>query len=410
MSWTLGLGTLSVREAWEKHVEGAHVMPIFQTSTYIFKDAEEAHAVFQGHRHGYVYTRLGHPNADEAAQRIALLEAYDLWQQKPEVNPDTLAYGRLYPSGMAAITAAFLAAVKPGQTVVAQHRAYGTTYRLLSTVLPRWGIQVHWVRDLSPEGWARALEEIKRPAVVYAETPSNPTLDIVDLEVVTRLAHEAGARVLVDNTFATPYSQRPLTWGVDIVVHSTTKYLVGHGVVVGGAVVTRDQAWFEERLVPLSRVMGYSVAPFDAWLTQLGLKTFALRMERHYTNAQTLAEFLQNHPKVARVLYPGLPDHPGHAVARKQMVNGFGGMVSFEVKGGEAAALAFMGHLKLASVGVSLGNVDSLVQHPASMTHRKVPSQEQRAMGITPGLIRFSVGIEDVEDLIRDVDRALARI
>lgn len=405
-----GLSTLAVHEAWDEHVERSHVMPIFQTSTYVFEDAQEALAVFEGQQDGYIYTRLGHPNADEAAQRIARLEAYDVWQQTPEAPPKTRVYGRLYPSGMAAITAAFLALVKPGQSVVVQHRAYGTTYRLLSTVFPRWDIQVHWVRDLSPEGWARALEEAEHPAVVYVETPSNPTLDIVDLETVTRLAHEAGARVVVDNTFATPYTQRPLTWGVDIVIHSTTKYLVGHGVVVGGAVVTQDQAWFEERLVPLSRLMGYSVAPFDAWLTQLGLKTFALRMERHCANAQALAEFLQNHPKVSRVLYPGLPHHPGHTVARKQMVNGFGGMVSFEVKGGEAAALAFLGHLKLASVGVSLGNVDSLAQHPASMTHRKVPPQEQQAMGITPGLIRFSVGIEDVEDLIQDVEQALARI
>jgi len=214
----------------------------------------------------------------------------------------------------------------------------------------------------------------------------------------------------VDNTFATPYTQRPLTWGVDIVVHSTTKYLVGHGVVVGGAVVTRDRAWFEERLVPLSRTMGFSVAPFDAWLTQLGLKTFALRMARHNANAQALAEFLQSHPKVHRVRYPGLPEHPGHAIARKQMVNGFGGVVSFEVKGGAEAALAFIARVRLASLGVSLGNVDSLIQHPATMTHRKVPQEEQQAMGITPGLIRLSVGIEDVEDLIRDIDQALQAV
>ncbi len=410
MSSVPGLSTLSVHEIWGQHIEGSHVMPIFQTSTYVFEDPEEAFAVFKGQREGYIYTRLGHPNADEAAQRIALLEAYDFWRENPDADPKTLAYGRLYPSGMAAITAAFLAAVKPGQTVVAQHRAYGTTYRLLTSILPRWDIRVHWVRDLSPEGWARALEEAEKPAVVYAETPSNPTLDIVDLEMVARLAHEAGARVLVDNTFATPYTQRPLTWGVDIVVHSTTKYLVGHGVVVGGAVVTRDQAWFEERLVPLSRTMGFSVAPFDAWLTQLGLKTFALRMARHNANAQALAEFLQSHPKVHRVRYPGLPEHPGHAIARKQMVNGFGGVVSFEVKGGAEAALAFIARVRLASLGVSLGNVDSLIQHPATMTHRKVPQEEQQAMGITPGLIRFSVGIEDVEDLIRDIDQALQAV
>ncbi len=405
-----GLGTLAVHGLEEAHVWGAHVMPVFQTSTFVFENVDEAQSVFEGERPGYIYSRLANPNVEEAAQRIALLEAYDLWKAQPHADPRAFAAGRLYPSGMGAIAAAFLALLEPGQVVVAQHRSYGATYRFLANLLPKWGFQVHWVYETHTEAWARALEEAGEVALVYAETPSNPTLDVVDLEAVTQLAHEHGAKMMVDNTFATPYNQRPLTWGVDVVVHSTTKYLVGHGVVVGGAVVARDRAWVEEKLVPLSRTMGFSTSPFDAWLTQLGMKTLHLRVPRHNANAQALAEFLQEHPKVARVLYPGLPQHPGHAVARKQMVGGFGGIVSFELKGGYEAALRFLENTRWSSLGVSLGNVDTLVQHPASMTHRKVPREEQLRMGITPGLIRLSTGIEDTEDLLKDVARALEKV
>ncbi len=410
MSDVPGFGTLAIHGLEPEHVMGSHVMPVFQTSTYLFEDSQEAEAVFAGDKKAYIYARLGHPNADEAAQRIALLEAYDLWRAQPEADPTSLAAGRLFPSGMGAIATAILATVKPGQTVVAQNRVYGTTFRLLNEVLPQWGIRVQWVYETATDAWAQALDEADNPALVYIETPSNPTLDVVDLEEVTRLAHAHGAKAMADNTFATPYTQRPLTWGVDFVVHSTTKYLVGHGVVVGGAVVARDRAWVEEQLEPMARTLGFSVSPFDAWLTQLGMKTLHLRMARHNANGQALAEFLHGHPKVARVLYPGLPDHPGYEVARKQMVNGFGGMVSFELKGGYEAALRFQESMKWGALAVSLGNVDTLVQHPASMTHRKVPQAEQLRMGITPGLIRLSTGIEDTADLLADVARALEKV
>ncbi len=245
--------------------------------------------------------------------------------------------------------------------------------------------------------------------MAYVETPANPTMTVVDMAMVAEIAHKRDCWVLADNTFATPYCQRPLTQGADVVAHSTTKYISGHGVIVGGAVVSPHVDFIEKDLKAVIKVFGGSPSPFDAWLTNIGLKTFEIRMERHCRNAMAVGEFLAGHPKVACVFYPGLPDNPGHEIARRQM-EAFGGMVSFELKGGLEAGEAMMNHVRMTTLAVSLGNVDSLIEHPASMTHRNVTRHELEQMGISEGLVRLSVGIENVEDIVRDLESALVSV
>ncbi|NPA07265.1 MAG: aminotransferase class I/II-fold pyridoxal phosphate-dependent enzyme [Chloroflexi bacterium] len=389
------------------HPLGAHLPPIFPTTTYTFPDVETARATFAGERPGYVYARRGHPNADLMARKIALLEAFDFLQDgMPE---DNAAHGLVFASGMAAITAAILARAQKADVILAPRVIYGTTYAFFTHVLPQWGLRVVWVDQGDLDAWERAFREHVRVTWAYIETPANPTLDITDIAGVVEIAHRYGAWVIADNTFATPYCQRPLALGVDVVVHSTTKYLSGHGQALGGAVISRDRDYITGPLLRMLLVLGGVMAPFEAWMTTMGMKTFALRMARHCENARTVAEYLAQHPKIARVYYPGLPDFPGHEIAKRQM-HCFGGMVSFELKGGYDAGVRLMNSLRLPALGVSLGKTDSIIEHPASMTHAKIPPEERRAMGISDGLVRFSVGLEAAEDILADLDQALARI
>ncbi len=401
-----GLSTL-VNHVGEGHNPlHAHVTPIFQTSTFSFPDVATGASIFKGEVPGYVYTRMKNPNQVQLAAKYAALEGLDLLRAEPQRPAEEIVGGFVFASGMSAISAAILARVKTGQWIIAQEALYGATFSFLHDVAPRFGIQVAWVSDVSPAGWEAAFAAHPDAVLAYAETPANPTMAIVDLVALVELAHRHQAWVMVDNTFASPYGQRPLSLGADAVVHSTTKYLSGHGTIVGGAVISRHVKWVNTELYAMLKMIGGATSPFDAWLANLGLKTFELRMQRHCENAMQVARYLEAHPKVEHVYFPGLESHPDHELAKRQMFC-FGGMIAFELKGGMAAGEALMNNVRLMTLAVSLGNVDTLIQHPASMTHASVPREERLRVGITDGLVRLSVGIENVDDIIADLDQAL---
>ncbi len=401
-----GLNTFLTHYTETENPQNSHLPPIYQNSVFTFNDTESGAAIAGGEAPGYYYTRLNNPNHQQLAQKLAVLEAWDLIKQRPEADPETLVGGLVFASGMAAVTAAILACVSAGETVLAQAALYDGTYLFLNNLAPRYGIQVVWVADNTPEGWAKAFEAHPKAKLAYIETPVNPTLRLTDIQAVTELAHAHGARVAVDNTFGTPFCQRPMVFGADIVVHSTTKYLSGHGQVLGGAVLTTDLDLLHGQLYQIYKLIGGTPSPIDTWMTNIGLKTFMLRMDRICQNALRVAKVLEKHPAVNRVYYPGLTSHPDHALALRQMIN-FGGMIAFDLKGGLEAGKQMMNNLKVATLAVSLGNVDTLIQHPASMTHRNTPREKCLAAGITDGLVRLSVGIEDSADLCRDLLSAI---
>jgi len=401
-----GLGTLVNHLDLDSTPPYPHLPPIYQTSIFSFPDAATGRGIISGQQPGYYYTRLANPNLEKLARAIAVLEGLDLLRAQPASDIDEVVAGRVFASGMAAISAVILARARAGDTLIAQENLYSNTYNLLLEIAPRLGLNVVWVNDSSEEGWLAAFHEHPEAVLVYAETPANPTMWVVDLAMLAELAHQHRAWLVVDNTFATPYCQRPLSLGADVVVHSTTKYLSGHGTVIGGAVASRHPDFVHGELQKVLKLVGGVSGPFDAWLTDLGLRTFELRMQRHCENALQVARYLERHPKVAAVHYPGLESHPGHGIARRQM-HAFGGMMSFELKGGYPAGEALLERVRLATLAVSLGNVDTLIQHPASMTHHDVPREERLKIGLSDGLIRFSVGIENVEDVIEDLEQAL---
>jgi methionine-gamma-lyase len=395
-----GFGTHAIHAHELRDPWGAHTTPIYQTSVFEFDDVETGQAVFTGRRPGYVYTRWANPTVRVLEKRIAELEAWGT----PDLEPDATAFA----SGMAAIAAAILACTEGAGTLVAQTGLYGGTTELLRELAPRWGLRVVWADGARTESFDACLRAHADVRAVYLETPANPTLQITDIAAVAERAHARGARVIVDNTFATPYFQRPLALGADLVVHSTSKYLSGHGQVIGGCVVGRDRAFVRERVAPLRKWLGAAPSPFDAWLVLTGLKTLHLRMPRHASNADALARFLAADARVARVHYPGLATHPHHEVARRQM-SGFGGMVAFELRGGLETAVRFMNALRLCAIAPTLGSPATLVQHPASMSHLGVPADVRRAAGIADGLVRASVGLEEERDILADVAQALDR-
>jgi methionine-gamma-lyase len=387
----------------------SHVSPIYQTSTFYFPDVATGAALLKGEQEGYIYTRLSNPNLDQVAAKIAALEGLDLLRAEraqSERPAEQVVACQVLASGMAAISTAILARVKGGQTIIAQGLLYSATYNFLNEFATQYGIRMVWLDDPRPECWQAAFEKAPQAVLAYAETPVNPSMAIVDLAAVAEIAHQHQAWLMVDNTFATPYCQRPLTLGADIVVHSTTKYLSGHGLIIGGAVVSQHVDFIHKDLHATLILLGGCASPFDAWLTNNGLKTFELRMERHCQNAMQVARFLENHPKVAQVYYPGLDSHADAALAGRQMT-AFGGMMSFELKGGFSAGVALMEHVQVCVLAVSLGNLDTLICHPASMTHVTVSAETRQAMGISDGQVRLSVGIENIEDLLEDFDQSL---
>jgi len=403
----LGISTLVNHAGEGDHPLHSHAMPIFETSTFEFENAAAGAALFKGEGEGFIYTRLGNPNLKLLADKIALLEGLDLLRATHGQDPEEVVGGMVFSSGMAAVVTTILSKVKQGQSIVAHESIYGTTYTFLKQFAPEYGINVVWTKGAAAQDFEEACSRAANLALVLAETPANPVLTLVDLEAVANISHSHGAWLAVDNTFATPYCQRPLTLGADIVIHSTTKYLSGHGLIIGGVVVSRHPGYIQNELNKHAIHLGGVPSPFDAWLTNVGLKTFELRMRAHCENAQRVAEFLESHPGVQRVYYPGLESHPDHAIARKQMLAS-GGMIAFELKGGYDAGISLLNRVRIASLAVSLGNTDTLVSHPASMSHVNVPAEIRRLAGVSDGLVRLSVGVENVEDILSDLDQAIS--
>ena len=361
---------------------GAVTVPIYQTSTYV-QDAIGKHK-------GYEYARTQNPTREALEENIRVLEGG--------------VGARAFASGMAAITA-LSTFVKQGDHVVCSNLTYGGTYRYFTKIQARYGVEFTFV-DTAKEN---AVREAMRPntKLLFLETPTNPMMTLCDIPLLSQIAHERGALVVVDNTFASPYLQKPLELGADFSVHSTTKFLNGHSDSVGGVVVAKS-AEHVEWLAFVQNASGAILSPFDSWLVLRGVKTLAIRMERHEQNARKIAFFLASHPKVRKTLYPGLPGHPQHELARRQM-KGFGGVISFDL-GSFDAAQAMLSRVRLCSLGESLGGVETLISHPATMTHGSIPERERETLGIRMGLVRISVGIEDVEDLVADLSNALEAI
>ncbi|MFH0900534.1 MAG: PLP-dependent aspartate aminotransferase family protein [Pseudomonadota bacterium] len=384
----------------------SHAGAIYQSSTFVFQSAAEGAEIFSGQRPGYVYTRLGNPTVLALEAKMNALEGKEVKIADPNVRVSSLAFS----SGMAAVSSTLLSVCSAGDTLILGDVVYGATEHLAREVLAKLGIRVVEVDTTNLGAVERVLADNPSAKAILFETPTNPLLGISDIAAVARLCHarNPSMRVIIDNTFATPYLQRPLTMGADIVIHSTTKYLCGHGTIIGGVMVTTSND-VKDRAYTIIKDLGGSPSPFDAWLVNMGVKTLPLRMDCHCENAMAIARFLEGHPKVKRVYYPGLESHPQHLLAKRQMSK-FGGIVSFELTGGLEAGRRLMDTIEVFTLAVSLGCVDSLIQHPASMTHACVPREKREKTGLTDGLVRVSVGIESREDLVEALDRALARL
>jgi len=383
--------TRMVRGALERGPHYETCEALYLTSGYVYPDADAARRAFDGTDTRYVYSRFRNPTNSQFENRLGLLEG--------------ARFVRATASGMAAVTAALMSQVSVGDRVVASRNLFVSCHYILAELLPRFGVTVEFVPGPDLDAWRQALS---RPAVcVFLETPSNPGLEVIDVAAVSELAHAAGARVVVDNAFATPVLQRPLELGADVVIHSATKYLDGQGRSLGGAVLTNDDAFDADVLQPFLRHTGPALSPFNAWLMVKGIETLDLRVRAHCANALALARAVEHHAALAAVRYPGLPTHPGHALAMAQMDGHGGGMLALELAGGENAAFRFLNGLRLIDISNNLGDAKSLACHPATTTHQRLNEEERAAQGITPGLVRVSVGLEDEADLIADVLGAL---
>ena len=367
---------------------------IFMTSGYVYHNAEEAEQAFKGDKSRYIYSRYANPTLSMFEQRLALLEGS--------------TYCMATASGMSAVFAALASQLKAGDRVVASRALFGSCLYIIADQLPKFGIQTELVDGTDLAAWEAALST---PAnVVFMETPSNPTLDIIDIAKVSALAHAAGSKVVVDNVFATPCLQRPLELGADIVIYSATKHIDGQGRSLGGAILTDDQTFVEDHLTPWMRHTGPALSPFNAWLLLKGLETLSIRVKQHCENALKVATFLDSHPKVERTLYPGLKNHPQHELALSQMSGEGSTLVAFQVAGEKSGAFAMLNGLSLIDISNNLGDTKSLITHPSTTTHQRLSDEERAALGITNGMVRLSVGLEDADDLIEDLDRALAGI
>ncbi|MBA3828493.1 MAG: aminotransferase class I/II-fold pyridoxal phosphate-dependent enzyme [Taibaiella sp.] len=402
----LGFETICIHGGHTPENNRAHLTPIYASSTYTFDSAEQAIAVFKGQEEGYIYGRFGNPTINEAEERIAMLEAYGL---KDKEGNQLKLKAILHSSGMAAVSTMLLSNLQAGDKIITHHSLYGGTQEMIDKILPGLGIESIIVDFHKHDEVVKKIKGDKQIKLMYLETPANPTLQCIDLEVLSGIGKEHGLIVCADNTFATPYLQQPFKYQVDFVMHSTTKFLNGHGTAVGGIVIGRDLEHMNTRVTKMHRLLGGNSNAFEAYLLTNGLRTFSIRMERHCSNAQKVAEYLNNHKGVAHVNFPGLESHPDHAIALKQMRNA-GAVLSFELKGGFEAGVQFINKLKVCTSAVSLGTCDTLVSHPASTTHVGVPREKRLTFGITDGLIRMSVGIETIEDIINDLNQAIKLI
>jgi|FLOH01.1.fsa_nt_gi methionine-gamma-lyase len=406
-----GFNTLSIH-AGECHPgsEYAHVNPIFQSSTYSFPNIENGGKVFKGEEFGYIYSRVGNPNMTVLENKIAALEGSGITEKRhAEGDKDFQVVGLSFSSGMAAISSTLMGLLEPGDTFIAQTSLYGGTIDLFNNTFTKYKLTAIWVNDGDVASFEKAVQDNPKAKLIYIETPGNPMLTIVDIEAIAKLAHDHNMVLIVDNTFATPYLQRPLELGADYVIHSMTKYIGGHGTSVGGMVVSPHSEIMYTEIIENRHHIGGNPGPMDSWLINMGVKTLPLRMDKHCDNTEVLVDYLLNHPKVGLVLFPGLKNHPNYEIAKKQMSR-YGGMISFELKGGLKAGAILMDSVKLMTLAVSLGAIDTLIQHPASLTHSNIPKEHREKAGITDGLVRLSVGLENIEDLIADFDQALAKV
>ncbi|HOI87118.1 MAG TPA: aminotransferase class I/II-fold pyridoxal phosphate-dependent enzyme [Lentimicrobium sp.] len=388
----LGLNSRLIHAGEFENPLGSATVPIYQTSTFIFENADHGARCFSGEEDGYIYTRIGNPTIHALETLVADLEGG--------------VSGIATSSGMAAVNTLYMALLSKGDHMVSSAAVYGPSRVVMEQHWSRFGVESTYVNTAN-------IDEIKaafRPntKLLYVETPANPTMDITDLKACAELAHQHGALLVVDNTFCSPYLQRPLELGADAVFHSMTKFINGHADIVAGMIVARDKA-LGSKLRSMMVTLGCNMDPHQAYMVIRGVKTLGIRIERSQENAMNIARFLESHPRVAWVKYPGLESHPQHELAKQQMY-GFGSMISFELKGGFEAGKVLMNNVGLAILAVSLGGVETLIQHPASMTHSKVSAEAKIKAGITDGLVRYSVGIEDAEDLIADLEQGLAKI
>ena len=388
----LGMDTKVIHAGAHADAYGSATVPIYQTSTFAFDNAQQGADRFAGTAGGFIYTRLGNPTINALERQIAELEG---------------GYaGLAMSSGMGAVSTVYMALLDQGAHMVGSATVYGPSRLLAEKHLSRFGVESTWVDTTDLDNLRKAIRPNTK--LVYTETVANPTMDVTDIRAMADIAHEHNALLVVDNTFCSPYLHRPIEFGADVVLHSVTKFLNGHADVVGGVVVAKTEALFRQ-LRPMMTTLGCNMDPHQAYLVIRGIKTLGLRIERAQANALKIAQWLESQPQVEWVRYVGLPSHPQHELAKRQM-SGFGAMIAFEVKGGLEAGRAVMDNLRIATLAVSLGGVESLVEHPASMTHAGVPREHRVEAGITDGLVRYSVGIEDVNDLIADLAQAFARI
>lgn len=390
---TAGFATRAIHHAYNpQDNEGALTPPLHLTSTFAFETAEAGGEMFAGDRAGHIYSRISNPTCDLLEKRIATLEGAEA--------------GLALASGMGAITAALWTLLSPGDEVIVDKTLYGCTFAFMQHGLTKFGVTITHCDLTDPDNLVEAISDKTR--VVYFETPANPNMRLVDIEAVSTIAHEQGATVIVDNTYATPYLTRPIEKGADLVLHSATKYLGGHGDVVAGLMVGSAELIQEVRLVGMKDMTGAVMSPFNAMLILRGLKTLALRMDRHCSNADVVADWLEAQPEVQKVYYPGLQSYEQHGLAKRQMDQP-GAMIAFELAGGLEAGRSMMNRLEMIQRAVSLGDAETLIQHPASMTHSTYTPEERAEHGISDGLIRLSVGLEEVADILADLDQALPR-
>ncbi|WP_235295993.1 trans-sulfuration enzyme family protein [Portibacter marinus] len=394
---SLSFESICVKEPQDTKRNKPHILPIYATSSFEFENINEGIDIFTNKKEGFVYSRYANPTVESVAQKLAALESYGMASE---------AYAMMTSSGMSAISTLISGCLQSGDKILTQGNLYGGTTELIKKIFSRFGIEAIFVDFKDYDRVEAALKSDKSIKMMFLESPANPTLACVDLEILAQLGKKYGAYTAIDNTFCTPYLQQPLKFGIDFVVHSTTKYLNGHGNSIAGAVISLDHHAMKEKVWTAMKLLGTNCNPWDAWLTSNGLKTLVVRMEKHSANAMALAEFLDQNPKVKHVNYTGLKEHADHDLAKKQM-RLHGGMMSFEVHGGVEAGKQVMNKIKMCTLAPTLGDVDTLILHPASMSHLNIPREVRLENGITDGLIRVSVGIEDIEDLKSDLGNAL---
>lgn len=380
--------TIAIRTQAKRSQNNEHSVPLYLTSSYAFESAEQGAALFSGESDGYMYSRMANPNTDEFAQKLALLEGAQA--------------GIATATGMSAVFSAFGTLLKTGDHVLASNSIFGSSHHVIENILPNWEIDFSFVEINDEEGWKKAFRPDTK--LVFVETPANPTLDLIDIEWLAELTHQNGALLIVDNCFATPYLQQPIQLGADLVLHSATKFLDGQGRVMGGAIVGTKE--IIEKCTAFIQKTGPVLSPFNSWVLSKSLETLAVRMDRHCENALKLAQYLESNSEVSEVTYPFLPSFPQYELAKKQMKQG-GGLVTCKVNGGIERGRKFLNALKLHSLTANLGDTRSIATHPASTTHSKLTPEQQLQVGITPGLVRFSAGLEHIDDIIADVEQAL---